>query len=141
MIDQFFYLLRPLTLATISPSLVPPCADKSHFLPLRDSTMPYYLKFYEGNSRLRTCHFDRLSLVSSIQPKCNVITDTNKNSPLYKSFYYRVHLLWNLLPLDIRESESLPIFRNKLLKYLWKTTFEESGNPDGICDWEPGSTF
>ncbi len=103
--------------------------------------LPYYLKLYEGNSRLRTCHLDRLSLVSSIRPKSNIITDTNKNSPLYKSFYYRVHLLWNLLPLDIRESESLPTFRSKLLKYLWKKTFEESDNPEGICDWEPGSTL
>ena len=88
--------------------------------------LPFYLKFYEGNSRLRTCHLDRLSLVSSIKPKCTVISDTNKNSALYKSFYYRVHLLWNVLPLEIRECESLSLFKTKVLKYLWKSTIEES---------------
>ena len=103
--------------------------------------LPYYLKFYEGNSRLRTCHLDRLSLVSSIKPKCNVISDTNKNSPLYKSFYYRVHLLWNLLPLDIRESESLSIFQCKILKYLWKSTIENSDNPEGLNMWDFDNTF
>ena len=104
--------------------------------------LPYYLKFYEGNSRLRTCHLDRLSLVSSIKPKCNVISNTNKNSPLYKSFYYRVHLLWNLLPLDIRESESLSIFQCKILKYLWKSTIEDSDNPEGLhIMWDFDSTF
>ena len=89
--------------------------------------LPFYLKFYEGNSRLRTCHLDRLSLVSSIRPKCTVISDSNKNSALYKSFYYRVHLLWNVLPLEIRECESLSLFETKLRQYLWKSTVEESG--------------
>ena len=56
-----------------------------NLIPLK---LPSYLKFYEGSSRLRTCHLDHLSLVSSIQPKSNVISDTNKNSALYKSFYY-----------------------------------------------------
>ena len=103
--------------------------------------MIYYLKFYECNSRLRTCHLDRLSLVSSIKPKCNVISVTNKNSPLYKSFYYRVHLLWNLLPLDIRESESLSIFQCKILQYLWKSTIEDSDNPEGLYMWDFDNTF
>ena len=89
--------------------------------------LPFYLKFYEGNSRLRTCHLDSLSLVSSIRPKCTVISDSNKNSALYKSFYYRVHLLWNVLPLEIRECESLSLFETKLRQYLWKSTVEESG--------------
>ena len=88
--------------------------------------LPSYLKFYEGNSRLRTCHLDRLSLVSSIKPKCSVVSDSNKNSPLYKSFFYRVHLLWNLLPLDIREIQQLPTFETQLLQFLWKSAAEES---------------
>jgi endonuclease/exonuclease/phosphatase family metal-dependent hydrolase len=88
--------------------------------------LPSYLKFYEGNSRLRTCHLDRLSIVSSIKPKCSVISDSNKNSPLYKSFFYRVHLLWNLLPLEIREIQRLSIFETQLLQFLWKSAAEES---------------
>ena len=88
--------------------------------------LPSYLKFYEGNSRLRTCHLDRLSLVSSIKPKVSVISESNKNSPLYKSFFYRVHLLWNLLPLDMREIQSLSVFETQLLLFLWKSAAEES---------------
>jgi endonuclease/exonuclease/phosphatase family metal-dependent hydrolase len=97
--------------------------------------LPFYLKFYEGNSRLRSCHLDRLSLVSSIKPKCNVVSDsdTNKNSALYKSFYYRVHFLWNLLPLEIREIGTLSLFESSLLQYLWKSSAEEL-NCDNIED-------
>ena len=88
--------------------------------------LPYYLEFFDGNSRLRTCHLDKLSLVSSIMPNCsNAASETNKNSVLYKSFYYRVHLLWNELPFEIRECECLPSFQNKLIKFLWKSTKEE----------------
>ena len=61
-------------------------------------------------------------------PNYNVRSETNKNSALYKSFYYRVHLLWNELPLEIRESECLSNFQSKLIKFLWKSTKEESDN-------------
>ena len=87
--------------------------------------LPPYLKFYEGNSRLRTCHLDRLSLVSSIKPKCLVISESNKNSALYKSFFYRAHLSWNLIPLDVRECQTLSVFKTKILQYLWKSTLDE----------------
>ena len=95
--------------------------------------LPSYLKFYEGNSRLRSCHLDHLSLVSNLQPKSNVISDTNKNCPLYKSFFYRVHLQWNLLPLEIRGSETLSKFRSEVLKYLWKSILTDIiGNSDDM---------
>ena len=94
--------------------------------------LPYYLKFYEGNSRLRSCHLDHLSLVSSLQPKCNVISDTNKNCALYKSFFYRVHLQWNLLPLETRSSEILSKFKSEVLKYLWKSTMADINNSDDL---------
>ena len=90
--------------------------------------LPDYLKFFDGNSRLRKCHLDRLNLVSSIMPNCNVISETNKNSALYKSFYYRVHLLWNELPFEIRECDVLSTFQDKLVKFLWQSTKEESDN-------------
>ena len=86
------------------------------------------MKFFDGNSRLRKCHLDRLSLVSSIKPNCNVISETNKNSALYKSFYYRVHLLWNELPFEIRECDCLSTFQDRLVKFLWKSSKEESDN-------------
>ncbi len=97
--------------------------------------LPYYLEFFDGKSRLRSCHLDNLSLVSSIRPNCsNTVSETNKNSALYKSFYYRVHLLWNELPFEIRECDCLSIFQNKLMKFLWKSTKEEINNHEGNMD-------
>ena len=48
--------------------------------------IPYYLKFYEGNSRLRYCHLDHLCIVSNLNPKPNVISDTNKTVPFTSHF-------------------------------------------------------
>ena len=87
-----------------------------NILPLQ---LPYYLKFYEGTSRLRSCHLDHLSIVSSLHPKTNVISNTNKNCALNKSFFYRVHLQWNKLPIEIRNIENLSKFKVEILKYLW----------------------
>ena len=75
--------------------------------------LPYYLKFFDGNSRLRSCHLDELCLVSDIKPR------TNERSPLQKSFFYRTHLLWNNIPLELRRIEHYQQFRSKLSKYLW----------------------
>ena len=83
--------------------------------------LPSYLQFYNGNSRLRSCHFDNLSIISSLSPKCNGLSDTNKNFALNKSFFYRAHLQWNLLPLEIRSLESLSMFRSEVMKFLWKS--------------------
>ena len=86
--------------------------------------LPNYLNFYEGNSRLRSCHLDHLSIVSNLKPKTSLISDTNKNCALNKSFFYRVHLIWNQLPLinipliNIRSIIILSKFRAEILKYL-----------------------
>ena len=81
--------------------------------------LPPYLKFFDGISRLRSCHLDAFSLISEIKPKTSAVFSDNKNSALNKSFFYRTHLLWNRLPLDIRALISLSMFKNKLLKYMW----------------------
>ena len=105
--------------------------------------LPSYLQFYEGNSRLRSCHLDSFCLVSSVSPKSNVISDSNKNSPLYKSFYYRVHLEWNSLPLELRQISILTKFKSALINYLWKSTLAEiSENADYLDTWDDlGDTF
>ena len=90
--------------------------------------LPNYLKFYEGNSRLRSCHLDHLSITSSINPKYNAMTNTNKNCALYKSFFYRVHLQWNLLSLELRSINSISKFRLEVLKHLWNTTLPDTDN-------------
>ena len=99
--------------------------------------LPFYLTFFDGISRLRSCHLDTLSLVSDIRPKTNAITATNKNSPLYKSFFYRAHLLWNTIPFDIRNVKEYSKFRNELIKFLWKSVLDDltaSDEHDDLLD-------
>ena len=77
-------------------------------------SLPKYLTLFQGHSRLRSCHLDSLSLVSSISPQ----TSTNRNI-LYKSYFYRTHLLWNRLPYKIREFKGHIAFKQALVKHLW----------------------
>ena len=82
-------------------------------------TLPDYLKLYQGGSRLRQSHLDSLSLISSIIPR-------SSQNPLSRSFFYRTHLLWNKLPLDIRQLVPPNSFKSSLIKHLWKSvTVEE----------------
>ncbi len=77
-------------------------------------SLPAYLSFYQGSSRLRRCHLDSLSVVSSIIPR------STQNNALSRSFFYRTHLLWNQLPLEIRQITSLSQFKSEVTKHLWK---------------------
>ena len=77
-------------------------------------TLPDYLKLYQGGSRLRQSHLDSLSLISSIIPR-------SSQNPLSRSFFYRTHLLWNKLPLDIRQLVPPNSFKSSLIKHLWKS--------------------
>ena len=89
--------------------------------------LPPYLKFFDGYSRLRSCHLDTFSIVSDIKPKTSSVFSDNKNSALNKSFFYRTHLLWNRLPLDIRALIDYSTFRTKLLKFMWDSVVDCSG--------------
>ena len=55
---------------------------------------------------------DRLKVRCTISPRVNAF----KNS-----FFYRVHLLWNELPLEIRDIERPECFKTNLEQYIWKT--------------------
>ena len=81
--------------------------------------LPNYLSFFNGNSRLRSCHLDTLSIVSSLQAK-----SLNTNC-LKKSFFYRTHTEWNALPLDIRKVESPSAFKAEVNKYFWEHIIHE----------------
>ena len=76
--------------------------------------LPDYLYFFNGISRLRSCHLDSLSIVSSIQPKN--LSDVSLN----KSCFYRTHSLWNALPFDIRKIQFSSAFKNEVIKHFWK---------------------
>jgi hypothetical protein len=81
--------------------------------------LPAYLGFFDGQSRLRSCHLDTLSLVSEITPRTNSLLTINNNSSLSKSFFYRTHFLWNKLPFELRDTRNFSTFRNNLEKSLW----------------------
>jgi ribonuclease P/MRP protein subunit RPP40 len=88
----------------------------NELIPLK---LPNYLTFFDGQSRLRSCHLDSLSLVSSTKPRTNSFLTTTQNSSLNKSFFYRTHLLWNKLPYDLRAIDSFSKFKSNLIKFLW----------------------
>ena len=97
--------------------------------------LPYYLKFFDGNSRLRSCHLDELCLVSDIKPRTNV------RSPLQKSFFYRTHLLWNNIPLELRRIEHYQQFRSKLSKYLWDLIMTDDLSLANDHDFDDSNDF
>ena len=85
-------------------------------------SLPDYISFYQGGSRLRQCHLDSFSLVSSITPRLsqNVNFSNKSRNPLSKSFFYRTHILWNTLPLEVRQITSPCLFKSEVIKHLWK---------------------
>ena len=74
--------------------------------------LPYYLSKYVG-TRLRSSHLDSMCYVSSVLPR-------SENNCFSNSFFYRSHLAWNRLPLDLRDTVNQAQFRIKLAEYLWK---------------------
>ena len=74
--------------------------------------LPSYLHFYEGSSRLRfTRHLDHLSIVSTVPTTRRGFNHT---------YFYRTHLLWNRVPLSIREIIRPSEFKIKLVEFIWK---------------------
>ena len=85
------------------------------------TSLPSYLRFFSGKSRLRFCHLDRLSLVSDLLPNTTACSTRTSNA-FANSFFYRTHLLWNNLPLNIREVERPDRFKKLLRNHLFETT-------------------
>ena len=93
-------------------------------------SLPDYLSFFSGNSRLRSCHLDDLSIVSNLQAN-----SLNTNC-LKKSFFYRTHTEWNALTLNIRKIENLSSFKAEVIKYFWKLIRDEIEESDSDSDKE-----
>ena len=74
---------------------------------------PNYLTLFDGHSRLRSSHLDKLSFVSKLIPNSS---DATK---LEKSFFYRTFMTWNSLPLEIRELGGITQFKSKVEDHLW----------------------
>ena len=62
---------------------------------------------------------DRLKVKCTISPRVNAF----KNS-----FFYRSHLEWNNLPLDLRQIDKPDLFKSRLEKHLWQVAESEFEN-------------
>ncbi len=89
--------------------------------------IPYYLTLYKGYSRLRSSHLDELSFVSSVMPN----NSSSITSNLEKSFFYRTHMIWNALPIELRSLESISEFRSKVEAHLWKDILKKDEEGPG----------
>ena len=89
--------------------------------------IPNYLTPFTGQSRLRSSHLDELSFVSSLIPK------SSNTTILEKSFFYRTHMIWNSIPLDIRKLGSTSQFRSNVETHLWDLMLKsDDGERGGI---------
>ena len=86
--------------------------------------LPSYLTLFSGSSRLRSSHLDRLSIISSIPP----------GKAISKSYFYRTHLIWNRLPLSLRDIARPGAFKVELLKHIWKEFVCTSVSVDSSSD-------
>ena len=98
------------------------------YIPL---TLPSYLTFYSGNTRLRSCHLDTLSIV------CNIQSSTNRSTEIHlkKSFYFRTFSEWNALPLEIRQIANTLEFKKAVSKHFWKNILADFDDSDGEDDF------
>ena len=96
--------------------------------------LPSYLYSFKG-SVLRHCHLDSFSICSSIQPKTPQNLELlNTSTGITKSFFYRAHLIWNRLPLELRKIKSKLLFKKQLLDHLWKEILSLSNLPSDLLE-------
>ncbi len=88
--------------------------------------LPEYLGFFSGQSRLRSSHLDSLSIVHHLQ------TDNLNVTYLNKSFFFRTHLIWNNLPLEIRQITVPSVFKKEVIKHLWKLILMDISEDDNF---------
>ena len=98
--------------------------------------LPQYLSLFDGTTRLRSTHLDRLCLVSSVSPKFSASrsnTDTEHAPRNFEhSYFYRTHLAWNRLPFQLREIECHTAFKEKLVKHLWNELHQQYFPDDSV---------
>ena len=56
-----------------------------------------------------------------------------ENNVFKNSFFFRTHMLWNILPLQIKIVESYELFKKELEGYLWDNILDLSGEASD-CD-------
>ncbi len=88
--------------------------------------LPEYLGFFSGQSRLRSSHLDSLSIVHHLQTNNLNVTYLNK------SFFFRTHLIWNNLPLEIRQTTVPSVFKKEVIKHLWQLILMDISEDDNF---------
>lgn len=74
---------------------------------------PYHLSGHSGSKKVSSIRSNKLYRLSL---KCTA----EASSPAFKSsFFFRTHLLWNLLPTDIKELSTVNEFASKLKLHMW----------------------
>ena len=92
--------------------------------------LPNYLSFFNGNTRLRSCRFDSLSLVN------NLPMSRFNETILRKSFFFRVHTKWNDLPLEIRQVSDPNLFKTAVQKYMWQNLLVDIDDSDELDNFD-----
>ena len=59
----------------------------------------------------------------------------SENNVFKNSFFYRTHILWNILPLQIKINENYELFKTELEGFLWDGILELSRE---TSDWDAG---
>ena len=95
--------------------------------------LPAYMHFFRGGSRLRFANLDHLSIVSDIVTRGQRVDATSKRG-FNKSYFYRTHLMWNRLPLSLREIIRPSIFKAKLIEYIWNEYISKPSDDSGDSD-------
>ena len=81
-------------------------------------TFAPYINFYNGTSRLGSCHLNYLSLVSSMSPKRQA--KSSSRGGFRYCYFYRANLMWNLLPLSLGQIIGPGVFKGKLIDNIQK---------------------
>ena len=90
--------------------------------------LPHYISYFKGKTRLRSSHFDDLTLISSISPKTNmnyskkygIEVVPSSLSQFSNNFHYRAMNFWNTLPYDIRQISKPSQFELAVTKIIWE---------------------
>ena len=90
--------------------------------------LPAYLQYFSGN-RLRSSRLDNKCFVSTILPLGQGNVSTTRRG-FSNSYFFRTHLMWNRLPFDTREIIRPSVFKEKLLKFIWRNLVGNDGDSD-----------
>ena len=96
--------------------------------------LPAYLSFYRSGSRLRIDHLDNFCLVSAVLPNTTASQSSTTNT-FANSFFYRSHILWNNLPLELRTENCPKNFKKSLKAYLFEKSLQIGTDDSSESDY------